>query len=84
MEFLYKNRQLLEFFQVVDNKFEGTLTVLVHNASQIFVPESHATKNRSDVESEIGEPETGDTIFGNLLRSQGNQTNRQHGFEKII
>jgi len=63
-----------KYFEVVDNKFEGTLTVLVHNASQIFVPESHATKNRSDVESEIGEPETGDTIFGNLLRSQGKET----------
>ena len=68
----------------MDNKFEGTLTVLVHNASQIFVPESHAKKDRSEIESEIGEPETGDTIFGNLLRSQGIQTNRQHGFNKII
>ena len=50
--------------QVVDEKFNGVLNVLVHNASQIYVPEGDSRH-----QYEIGAPIA--TTFGNLLRNEG-------------
>lgn len=55
------------YFETVDNKFEGTLNVLVHNASQIFVPDGDKRHPY-----EIGAPR--DTNFGNLLKTEGKET----------
>jgi len=51
-----------KYFQTVDDKFNGKLNVLVHNASQIFVPEGDTRHPY-----EIGAPK--DTNFGNLLNT---------------
>ena len=48
--------------QAVDKSFDGTLNVLLHNASQIYVPEGD---NRHPYE--IGQPR--DSTYGNLLKS---------------
>ena len=50
--------------QVVDEKYKGVLNVLVHNASQIFVPEGDTRHPY-----EIGAPKA--TNYGNLLRNEG-------------
>ena len=67
---LVLKKTLKNFPQVVDNKFEGTLNVLVHNASQIFVPDGDKRHPY-----EIGAPR--DTNFGNLLKTEGKT---QHSF----
>ena len=48
--------------QAVDESFDGTLNVLVHNASQIYVPEGDSRHPY-----EIGQPR--DSTYGNLLKS---------------
>lgn len=60
----YLHHLFFSIFQTVDDKFNGKLNVLVHNASQIFVPEGDTRHPY-----EIGAPK--DTNFGNLLNTNG-------------
>ena len=51
--------------QVVDKHYGGILNTLVHNASQIYVPEGDARHPY-----EVGQPKN--SRYGNLLQSQEN------------
>ena len=51
--------------QVVDKHYDGTLNTLVHNASQIYVPEGDSRHPY-----EVGQPKN--SRYGNLLQSQEN------------
>ena len=51
------------YFETVDNKFGGNLTALVHNASQIYIPEGD-----SRAPYEIGQPQNSN--YGNLLQTR--------------
>ena len=51
------------YFETVDNKFGGNLTALVHNASQIYIPEGD-----SRAPYEIGQPQNSN--YGSLLQTR--------------
>jgi len=51
------------YFETVDNKFGGNLTALVHNASQIYIPEGD-----SRAPYEIGQPQNSN--YGSLLQNR--------------
>ena len=51
------------YFETVDNKFEGNVNVLVHNASQIYIPQGD-----SRAPYEIGQPQKSN--YGNLLQTR--------------
>ena len=51
------------YFETVDNKFNGNLNALVHNASQIYIPQGD-----SRAPYEIGQPQNSN--YGNLLQSR--------------
>ena len=51
------------YFETVDNKFNGNLNALVHNASQIYIPQGD-----SRAPYEIGQPQNSN--YGNLLQTR--------------
>ena len=53
---------ITSYFETVDKNFDGNLNVLVHNASQIYVPEGDTRHPY-----EIGRP--GNSNYGNLLQT---------------
>ena len=51
------------YFETVDNKFEGNVNVLVHNASQIYIAQGD-----SRAPYEIGQPQNSN--YGSLLQNR--------------
>jgi len=56
---------IISYFKTVDDKFEGNLNALVHNASQIYIPEGDSRNPY-----EIGQPQN--STYGNLLKTKSN------------
>jgi len=61
-----EDKTIEKYFKAVDEKFDGVLNVLVHNASQIFVPEGDTRHPY-----EIGAPK--EANYGKLLRNEGDK-----------
>ena len=54
---------IISYFKTVDDRFEGNLNALVHNASQIYIPEGD-----SRAPYEIGQPQNSN--YGSLLQTR--------------